>query len=187
MEAKKSEEWKTASIDVVKRYIDAFDLNYQKSEKEIFDAFKSVEGDYIRKRVHLINAYYHTRVPLDGMTEVIQSETRLDDLIKAGDARAVEKIAECDGKNYFSFATKYCCFSEPEKYPIYDSLSIRTLQWFIDERHFCGDKINFESLRINKDYDGYRSIVNQFRKVYKLNGLCYKNLDKFLWLVGKNM
>ena len=181
------ESWKYPITDTVMRYACAFDLNYHKSDNEIISVFKKTTTDKsINERIHLINASYHTRVPVDDMTENIIEHKNLDEIIRNGDSEAVEKIACCGDKHYFVFATKYCCFSNMKKYPIYDSLSAKVLQWFNDRDGFA-DKVDFTKIKGNRGYEEYRKAVDNYIKKYKLELEDYKMLDKFLWLVGKNM
>ena len=175
---------------IIERYIEAFDINYWKIEDEIIDAFKEDPSSrsVIKERVHLLNASYHTRVPVDDMVEGILGIRSLPKLIECGKEKAVVEISQCaSNKNYFSFATKYCCFGNPDKYPIFDSLSIKTLQWFNRRDCFYDEEFDFEKLRKKRDYDNYRSIVRVFREEYELANYNFKEIDKFLWLVGKNM
>lgn len=194
MKTKNTEMWENISIGVVKKYVEAFDINYQKSENIITQTFRdnSYSVDVVEKRIHFLNGYYHTRVPVEPMRDSIiylHRSEKLDELIKVGAEEAVIIIADCEGKNYFSFATKYCCFANPDKYPIYDSMSIKALERFNYYMYFYEDEIDFEKMRIAKEYEKYRNIVNKFREKIKLEDeeLNYKNLDKFLWLTGKNI
>lgn len=187
-------DWKDLNINDVKRYVEAFDICYEKSENEIIEAFRddSHRADVVKKQIHLLNGFYHTRVPVVPMQEVLiglQNSEQWDDWIKNGAEDAVRIIAECNGKNYFSFATKYCCFLNSDKFPIYDSMSIKALKMLDNQKSFLDDKIDFEKIRIGKEYGKYRCIVNSFMKKFKLNDkkINYKDIDKFLWLVGKNL
>lgn len=176
--------WKHPITEIVQQYAEAFDLNYHKSDEEIITEFDmESEEDVIRRRVHLINASYHTRVPVDDMVKNIRKHKKLDELIANGKPEAVEAVACCGDKHYFVFATKYCCFGNMEKYPIYDSLSTRVLQELNDG--FAD--VDFLKLKDTRDYEGYRDAVDKFIDHYKLKIDNYKTLDKFLWLVGKNI
>lgn len=148
--------------------------------------------DVVEKRIHLLNVHYHTRVPVNSMRDVIirlQKSEPFEKWIENGNVEAVKMIAICDGKNYFSFATKYCCFANPDMYPIFDSLSIKALRIFNESKSFYDEKIDFEKLRDGKLYEDYRKIVDGFIEKFGLEyeELSYKDLDKFLWLVGKNI
>ena len=186
--------WKDLNINDVKRYVEAFDICYEKSENEIIGAFRdnSHRTDVVEKRIHLLNGFYHTRVPVEPMQKVLislQKSKQWVEWIKNGAEEAVKEIVERNEKNFFSFATKYCCFANSEKYPIYDSLSIKALKMLDEHKSFLDNKIDFEKIRTEKEYEKYRSIVDSFIETFELNDkeLKYKNIDKFLWLVGKNL
>lgn len=179
--------WKNPTTDNIKKYADAFDLNYRKTDEEIVNAFKKKSSeDVFRERVHLINTSYHTRVPVENMVDNILNIKNLGDLINNGDAKAVDFITNCGDKHYFVFATKYCCFGNMKKFPIYDSLSAKVLQWFNDRDGFA-KSIQFEKIKDIRNYITYKDAIDMFIKKYKLKLSNYKELDKFLWLVGKNM
>lgn len=85
-------------------------------------------------------------------------------------------------RRLYSFATKYCGWHRPEAYPLYDSYVRRALIAYRDQYHFR----KFDA-RALEDYGDYKSIVQAFRAAYQLEGYSFKELDKFLWLVGKNL
>ena len=92
--------WKHPTTEIVQRYADAFDLNYHKSDEEISEAFdEELSEEVVEKRVHLINAYYHTRVPVKetvpNMVDHILVMEHLGEMISNGEAKAVNIIAEC--------------------------------------------------------------------------------------------
>lgn len=181
--------WKKPNTKIIRLYAYAFDLNYRKSEKEIFEEFDKVSNDeVINRRIHLINASYHTRVPVEEMVKNIRNSTDIDSLISKGDQRAVDCIANCGGKQYLVFATKYCCFGNPKKFPIYDRLCLRTLKWFYKDDDLYKLKVDcLLNLKRSCDYEAYRKCIDAFIERYALKVEDYKELDKYLWLVGKNI
>ncbi len=113
----------------------------------------------------------------------------LKEHIKSGNPDVVMQVAGLAGGNKFVFATKYCSFVMPEAFPIYDSMVIKTLNKFqeMDCFYSCSNfkDLRFESLKDKGNYAEFRSIIRCFLCHYKLSA-SYKELDKFLWLVGKN-
>lgn len=111
-------------------------------------------------------------------------ELDIDERLKKGDISLVNEIANNKiankEKNFYSFASKYCSHHNQDEYPIYDS--------YVDQmlRHFRNDDIFFsfdnEDL---KDYKKFKNILLEFRKFYKLDKYTLKELDKYLWQVGK--
>lgn len=107
----------------------------------------------------------------------------VDPLLEIGSPGAVDVIAKVTfgGKpwRFYSFATKYCSFHNPERYPIYDR--------FIDQalRHYR--KVDHFAVFSNADLREYERLINiiaSFRRFYGLEGFTFKAIDKFLWLEG---
>ena len=112
--------------------------------------------------------------------------SRIENKIKDGNVDVVEQIARCGGEKWFAFATKYCSFVNPGEYPIYDSLVTKPLVEFNKQNTFTDEKLDFERIRQECNYGKYKGIVTAFRDKY-CEGREYKDIDKFLWIVGKNM
>ena len=108
----------------------------------------------------------------------------LDDRLKAGDMSLVGDIQKVviDGaeKNFYSFATKYCSHHNPSDYPIYDSYVDKVLRYFRNQDGFS-DFAN-EDL---KDYIKFKRILTDFKKFYGLDQYSMKQLDRYIWQLGK--
>lgn len=81
---------------------------------------------------------------------------------------------------FYSFASKYCSHHCPNIYPIYDSYVHQLLNYFKKRDHFCqytNDKL--------KEYPSYCNIILSFRKFYGLESFTVKEIDKYLWQLGK--
>ena len=190
-----ADSWKNPTADVVHFYAHAFDLCYGKEDESIFASFEEMPGSYksnhlVERRIHLINGLYHTMVPVDAMLESILGIENLDDMIKVGDSGVVDRIADTKKGYHFVFATKYCCFANRKKYPIFDSLSSAALECFNEDGKFYKGRIGIEKFKGN--YGRYRGLVNAFMSAYGLKFgeeeiQNFKELDEFLWLVGKNL
>lgn len=92
------------------------------------------------------------------------------------------KIAgnECEIDNY-SFATKYCSHHQPDKFPIYDKYVAKVL---CKLRDIYPKVFKFT----NKDLRDYKTFTKQLdilRKEFNLEMLSYKDLDRYLWRLGK--
>lgn len=98
-------------------------------------------------KVTALNALYKTRIMnVYPVVETILGVGRkLDSLISRGDPAAVDlmkmvKFEKRDNTiNFFSFASKYCHFHKPDRYPIYDQYVDAAL------RKLRRDKTPFES------------------------------------------
>ncbi len=82
-------------------------------------------------------------------------------------------------RNY-SFASKYCHWHQPDKYPIYDNL-VENMLWAY-HKHF-----NFGTFRRDdlQYYCQYKEIMDDFKKDYGLTRFSYREIDKFLWKYAK--
>lgn len=115
---------------------------------------------------HILNLHIDRRL-FDG------DETLVDDIkiVKIGDKT----------KNFYSFATKYCSHHNPKDYPIYDSYVDAVLKYFKVVSGFS----NFSSSDL-KNYSCFKNILCEFKKFYKLDNYNLKQIDQYLWQLGKD-
>lgn len=108
----------------------------------------------------------------------------IDARLKAGDVTLVNDIKKVfiNGKErvLYSFASKYCSHHNPLDYPIYDSYVDKVLRYF--RNRDCFSSFGDKNL---KDYISYKGVLIDFRKYYGLDAYNLKQLDKYLWLLGK--
>ena len=109
----------------------------------------------------------------------------IDKRLSEGDATLVNELAAVDfgndkHKNFYSFATKYCNFHQPDQFPIYDRYVASLLLHFKKVDHFYA--FNASDLR---DYPTYRTIINAFQAHYGLMEFSKRQLDHYLWMAGK--
>lgn len=138
----------------------------------------------------LINTLYSTRISksdLAVIAEGIVQTTNFDQLLKNDPdvTKAIDVIISFTKRKNYAFATKYCALHMNGKFPIYDSLSVNTLQHFQDKDHFYSQG-NFDIAKASKDYGTYVDIYKTFITSY-LNGTSatYREVDKYLWTYGK--
>ncbi len=107
---------------------------------------------------------------------------RIDERLRDSDYSLVDVIAEVEigGKkrNFYSFASKYCHYHNPEHFAIYDSYVAKVLCSFPNKFR----KIKDNELR--KKYETFIDVLNDFRNAFKLN-LSFDDLDKYLWRLGR--
>ena len=135
-------------------------------------------------KVATLNDFYSTNIfSVYPVAEHILS-LNLDDRLKAGDMSLVGDIQKIviDGaeRNFYSFATKYCSHHNPLDYPIYDSYVDKVLRYFRNQDGFS-DFAN-EDL---KDYIKFKRILTDFKKFYGLDQYSMKQLDRYIWQLGK--
>jgi len=109
----------------------------------------------------------------------------IDTRLKAGDATLVGDIQYVtigDAlKNFYSFASKYCSHHNPTEYPIYDSYVDEVLRYFRNNNKFA----DFRDGDL-KDYARFKSILNDFRTFYGLDKYNLKQIDQYVWQLGKD-
>lgn len=108
----------------------------------------------------------------------------IDRRLNEGDLTLVEDLSHItiNGKpfNFYSFASKYCSHHRPDIYPIYDSYVHKLLKYFRDS-----DKFYIFRGSDLKNYKSYVAIIQEFKKFYSLDSFTIKEIDKYLWQLGK--
>lgn len=131
-----------------------------------------------------LNAFYSTNIfsiyPVAKHILSLNIDARLD----AGDATLVRDIQSVTinnkTRNFYSFATKYCSHHKPFDYPIYDSYVDKVLRYFKKRDNFS----DFKNEEL-KDYVRFKKILIDFRDFYGLNKYNLKQIDRYIWLFGK--
>jgi hypothetical protein len=163
--------------------------NYVMQESSLSKLFHktypyNVDIDDVLIKVCALNDFYSTHIlsPYSVAQHIL--DLKIDDRLQNGDARLVNEIArnEIKGKswNFYSFATKYCSHHKAEDYPIFDYYVQATLTHFKKQDRFA--PFTQEEM---KDYPTFKDIILQFREYYKLAKYDLKQLDRYLWLLGK--
>ncbi len=111
-------------------------------------------------------------------------ELNIDERLKAGDLSLVNDIArvEIGGKikNFYSFASKYCSHHNPVSFAIYDSYVEKCLVYFNKKNKFS----DFRRQDL-KDYTTFNKALLDFKKYYGLDKFGLKEIDQYLWQLGK--
>lgn len=112
-------------------------------------------------------------------------ELNIDQRLAKHDPTLVDDIAKVNisgkDKYFYSFASKYCSHHQPIEYPIYDSYVEKVLKYF-----FKKDKlIKFENNDL-KQYETFKKILLEFQKAYNIEKYNLKDLDRYLWQLGKH-
>lgn len=141
--------------------------------------------DDVLIKVCSLNDFYSTNIfsPFTVARHIVN--LNVDEKLKQDRLEVVNEIANVTmtgnkNKNFYSFATKYCSHHKPTIYPIYDSFVDKMLIYFRNT-----DK--FYSFHKNdlKEYPKYRKILIEFRKFYQIENFDLKEIDKYLWQIGK--
>jgi len=180
-----------ATPNLVERYLAQFrnDERYFLADEALIDLFEKFPANTklqdILLKVSALNDLYSTNIfATYQMAHHIQTLDIDPDLAQKSTA-VVNHIAAAtfSGKrrNVYSFATKYCSWHDQDSYPIYDWFVEQVLLAYQEQDSF--DK--FTKLDL-KDYATYKRVLEGFRERYQLTGYSFKQLDKFLWLLGKD-
>lgn len=135
-------------------------------------------------KVATLNTFYSTNIFT--VTPVARHILKLDidSRLAAGDLTLVEDLQRIEiggkGKRFYSFATKYCSHHAPHSFPIYDSYVDKILRYFRDTDGFC----DFRNVEL-KSYKRFCEIIFHFRDAYGLQEYSVKDIDKYLWQLGK--
>lgn len=109
----------------------------------------------------------------------------IDLRLKAGDVTLVRDIQYVTigdiEKNFYSFASKYCSHHNPLDYPIYDNYVDEVLRYFRNRDGFS----DFQDSDL-KDYIKFKGILIDFRTFYRLDKYNLKQIDQYVWLLGKD-
>ncbi|MFA5948595.1 MAG: hypothetical protein WC806_06580 [Candidatus Gracilibacteria bacterium] len=140
--------------------------------------------DDVLIKVCSLNDFYSTNIFSPFIVAKHIVSLKIDDRLKKNDLSLVNEIAKIKIKskkiNFYSFATKYCSHHKPEIYPIYDSYVAKLLVHFKRKDKFA----EFKKIDL-KNFQKYHDILMKFKKHYNLNNFTLKEIDRYLWQLGK--
>lgn len=141
--------------------------------------------DDVLIKVSSLNKFYSTNIFNTYIVAKHIVDLKIDSKLERDDLSVVKDIAEINmpnnkSKTFYSFATKYCSQHKPKVYPIYDSFVERMLIYFNKEENFA--EFSNEDF---KTYESYKDILIKFIKHFNLEAYDLKQIDKYLWQVGK--
>ena len=142
---------------------------------------------HIHAKVILISTLYHARVrdkDYAPLTEHIAKINHLDARLDEGDPTVVDEIWHAKGTSihYPSFATKFCNWHNQKRYAIYDLNAWESLIAYGKR----GDSFHMTE-RDWSQYADFLAIVKRFQNAYGLTNYSLKDIDKFLWRVGRRL
>ena len=154
-------------------------------DKLFFDTYPyNTDINDILIKAASLNDFYSTNIfSIFAVAEHIHS-LNIDNRLRNGDASLVDEIADITikgkKKRFYSFASKYCSHHMPTLFPIYDSYVDRILRFFKKQDGFY----SFPDKDL-KNYSRYIEVLNAFQRFYRLEEFNKKDLDRYLWLLGK--
>lgn len=179
------------SIKEVKKYLKEWEKkdDYKEKEEALNKLFlelcpKNTDIKDILLKASTLNDFYSTNIfSIYSVAKHIQAKG-IDSKLKYGDISAVSNIqfVTIGGKikNFYSFASKYCSHHNSKDYPIYDSYVDRILRYF----RKCHKFSDFKNEDL-KDYVKFKGIIIEFQRFYGLNEYSLKQIDQYLWQLGK--
>lgn len=130
-----------------------------------------------------LNDFYSTNIyKVYAVAGNIVSIPDFDARLRQGDPDLVKAIAEVGGRSFYSFATKYCSHHQPTLFPIYDRYVADVLDAL---RKQNPGKLPFCRKDDLRDYSTFLKVIDAIRAVFGLEGYSYKDIDRYLWLLGK--
>ena len=180
------------SCEQVKFYLDKWDSleNYTAQESALNKLFWKTSPlnsslDDILVKVATLNDFYSTHIKSIFTVARHIFNLDIDERLHVGDESVVDEIANVtmsNGKvrNEFSFATKYCSHHRADFYPIYDSYVEKLLCYFRDVDGFA--VFHKDDLR---KFIIFKQAIADFQKFYSLESFTIKDIDKYLWQLGK--
>lgn len=131
-----------------------------------------------------LNDFYSTNIFLIYPVAKNIFDLKIDKRLEQGDPSLVNDIARVNisgkEKTFYSFASKYCSHHNNIEFPIYDYFVDRMLVYFQKKDKFS----NFKRDDL-KDYVKFKNILIDFKKFYDIDEFNLRDIDKYLWIVGK--
>lgn len=101
---------------------------------------------------------------------------RMDDRLKMGDLGLVAEICDCEARHnpneLYQFASTYCCYHQPDLFPIYSIHGQRLANFFSPSNYYD----------IADHYEWYAEIIHGIKTQLRLTSLNYIEINKFFWL-----
>ena len=162
----------------------------------VSQTFENYPGNTDRLAVLLkfsvLNDLYSTNIYdkvkiVDHITR-LSKEENLDKLLKSGNLDAVEKLRCGHGiktkkgkdRNFYSFATKYCHFSNPKCYPVYDQYVKEAIKKLRNDKY-----IQFSNTDELRNPQTFKAIIDEIIQKFDLED--YQTADRALWRYGQHL
>lgn len=181
----------TPSPEKVDHYIQKWNAleNYHMQEDALDKLFftlapRNTDLSDILIKVAALNDFYSTHIYSVYPVAKHIFSLNIDERLKTGDDTLVGDIQKIAVKekiiNFYSFSTKYCSHHNPLDFPIYDNY-VETILWYFRNRD------GFAAFKKSdlRDYPKFKRILLQFRTFYRLEQYNLKQIDKYIWQLGK--
>jgi hypothetical protein len=187
------------AVDAACKIFDEGNRLIESTLRQLFDRVPRNDNlEDVFLKVITLNLLYTTQIRLyakavpttvDVANHIQKNAFEIDSALRDGSERAVELIADVsvtgkEKRSYFSFATKYCSWSNPKAFPIFDSRVEKYLVSLFRHDNFAAAGV----LRGKGcNYTKFRELIDEFRRHYGLQTDSYKEVDKFLYQSGSTL
>lgn len=177
------------SVEQAKYYLDSIDVHYvaqDRALRKLISTFpNNTELDEVLLKSSTLNDFYSTNIFfIYSMATHIHSLKNVDQRLKDGDLSLMDDMRKVTiqgkTKDFYSFSSKYCANHNPEAFPIYDSFVEKVL-WYFQQK----DKFSQFKRADLKIYAKFKQVLLDFQNYYKLGDFKLRELDTYLWLLGK--
>lgn len=150
----------------------------------------------VELKVKLLNSFYSTNImAVQQMANHIFNIPNIDNRLLNGDKALVEDIARLNGRNFYSFATKYCALHQPTLFPIFDSIVSKTFKKLLSNNHLAPQyDYNNKSSKTSRvysiksfeknilhNYKEYCVLYQYFMNISDLGKQNMRDVDWYIW------
>ena len=176
---------------IIEKYLvkwDNLEEHYIWQEKSLYKLFRedyknNTDLNEILIKCSCLNDFYSTNIFSIFSVAKNIFNLKIDKRLNDNDPSLVNDIAHVKingvDKTFYSFASKYCSHHNDE-FPIYDYFVDKMLIYFKNKDKFS--KFKKDDL---KDYVKFRNILIEFKKFYDIEEYSLRDIDKYLWIAGK--
>lgn len=176
---------------IIEKYLvkwDNLEEHYIWQEKSLYKLFhedykNNTDLNEVLIKCSCLNDFYSTNIFSIFSVAKNIFNLKIDKRLNDNDPSLVNDIAHVKingvDKTFYSFASKYCSHHNDE-FPIYDYFVDKMLIYFKNKDKFA--KFKKDDL---KDYIKFRNILIEFKKFYDIEEYSLRDIDKYLWIAGK--
>ena len=152
-------------------------------------------------KIYALNSAYYVQIPspcFPKLARQIIDIENIDEKLRWGAADVVSDMAKTieyqNGRGAerrhtpYSFATKYCSFHDPDKYPIFDSNVERALLCYKREYPKFAESVDgiWNTNQDLRHYEAFKKVIDSFKECFSLDRT-YREIDKYLYQVGREL
>lgn len=158
----------------------------EKALEKLFSSYpRNIDLSDVLLKATVLNVFYSTNIfDITPVAEHILTVRNVDLRLQKGDLTLVDDLQKVEigekARHPYSFATKYCSHHQPELFPIFDGYVEKMLCYF---RNVDG-LFQFRNHEL-RNYSKFCEILGRFREAYGLQKYNVKDVDKYLWQLGK--